>query len=397
MPIFKARKGDKKMEKIRLIIIAAILLTLLGNSAELAAQQFPNGLVFWNKLGSEQEVENSEFGPNFEIRRDGGDVLFVAGMFGGALATTGGTAHLGPAGGYLVMSPDDFFAPDQTKGTVEVWIQKRTDKFIPYQSPLLTIFGRQPYATGYDSIMATWYDGYNQPPCVGWPQPQDCKNSLRFGIRDGEASQRIIYDYDWEFVPVGQWIHVAFVWDGAGIEGGCDDIRIYRDGVVVSSHQGRFSEVYPRCLYGYDLDPDCSHGYEVRVLAHHEYDRLGFPSAYLDNLKVWDYAKTDFSDRFFESFDSDGDGYPDEVDECPDSDLTGTVVIDGSDTGVENRLLDNGCTISDRIAECAENTRNHGEFVSNVSHLTNNLKKTGIISGREKGKIQSCAAKANIP
>ena len=40
---------------------------------------------------------------------------------------------------------------------------------------------------------------------------------------------------------------------------------------------------------------------------------------------------------------------------------------------------------------------NHGEFVSSVSHLTNSLKKNGIISGNEKGKIQKCAAKAYIP
>jgi hypothetical protein len=32
-----------------------------------------------------------------------------------------------------------------------------------------------------------------------------------------------------------------------------------------------------------------------------------------------------------------------------------------------------------------------------VAHLTNDLKKDGFISGREKGAIQSCAAQADIP
>lgn len=74
-----------------------------------------------------------------------------------------------------------------------------------------------------------------------------------------------------------------------------------------------------------------------------------------------------------------------------------TVVIDGCNTGVGNRVLDDGSTISDRIAECGAGAHNHGEFVSCVAHLTNDLKHAGIITDREKGAIQSCAAKADIP
>jgi len=32
-----------------------------------------------------------------------------------------------------------------------------------------------------------------------------------------------------------------------------------------------------------------------------------------------------------------------------------------------------------------------------VAHLTNELKKAGIITGAQKGTIQSCAAGASIP
>lgn len=95
--------------------------------------------------------------------------------------------------------------------------------------------------------------------------------------------------------------------------------------------------------------------------------------------------------------DGDGDGMPDDIDACPNSDLSPNVVIDGCDSGVTNHLLIDGCTISDLVDQCAENASNHGEFVSCVSHLTNDLKKDGIISKKEKGKIQSCAAQADIP
>lgn len=95
--------------------------------------------------------------------------------------------------------------------------------------------------------------------------------------------------------------------------------------------------------------------------------------------------------------DTDGDGIPDDEDTCPNSDLSETVIIDSWDTGVENLLLDDGCTISDLIAECADGADNHGEFVSSVSHTTNALKKEGIISGKDKGRIQRGAANAAIP
>lgn len=45
------------------------------------------------------------------------------------------------------------------------------------------------------------------------------------------------------------------------------------------------------------------------------------------------------------------------------------------------------CTMSDLIAECADAANNHGEFVSCVSHLTNDWKKEGLISGKEKGGL----------
>jgi len=99
----------------------------------------------------------------------------------------------------------------------------------------------------------------------------------------------------------------------------------------------------------------------------------------------------------FASSDSDGDGVPDGVDLCSDSQLGATVVIDGCGSGVTNIVFPEGCTISDQVAECAVDARNHGKFVSCVAKLTNNLKKAGTITGRESGKIQSCAARSDIP
>jgi len=95
--------------------------------------------------------------------------------------------------------------------------------------------------------------------------------------------------------------------------------------------------------------------------------------------------------------DRDGDGVLDGDDACPDSIVTATVVIGGCDSGVPNTVLSGGCTVADKIAQCAASASNHGAFVSCVAHLTNELKAMGIITNQQKGAIQRCAAQANIP
>jgi len=74
-----------------------------------------------------------------------------------------------------------------------------------------------------------------------------------------------------------------------------------------------------------------------------------------------------------------------------------TVVIHGCDTGVADQVLDGGSLISEKIAECAAVAQNHGQFTSCVARLTNDLKRTGGITGQQKGAIESCAAQADIP
>jgi PA domain-containing protein len=99
--------------------------------------------------------------------------------------------------------------------------------------------------------------------------------------------------------------------------------------------------------------------------------------------------------------DADLDGIADNVDCSPNSDRRPTVIIDGCDTGVPNTFFlsgpNAGCTISDLIRRCAANAGNHGGFVSCVAHLTNELKKDGLITGSQKGAIMSCAAQAGLP
>jgi hypothetical protein len=94
---------------------------------------------------------------------------------------------------------------------------------------------------------------------------------------------------------------------------------------------------------------------------------------------------------------SDGDGVPDGVDQCIGSDPSATVVIDGCDSGVDNHVFETGCRFSDAIEDCAAAAGNQGDFVSCVSHVTNDWKKAKLITGAQKDAITDCAADADIP
>ena len=107
-------------------------------------------------------------------------------------------------------------------------------------------------------------------------------------------------------------------------------------------------------------------------------------------------AQIEFDAISIVALDADGDGCCDDVDPHPNSDQTATAIIDGCDSGVLNMNL--GCsTMVDLISDCAANATNHEEFVSCVSYLTNAWKAEGLITGKEKGKIQSCAGKSSLP
>lgn len=92
--------------------------------------------------------------------------------------------------------------------------------------------------------------------------------------------------------------------------------------------------------------------------------------------------------------DADSDGFPDDEDCNPNSDTRPTIIIGDNNSGVPNTLFATGCTSSDLIAQIAAGAGNHGAFVSGVAHLTDEWVAASIISGRQKGAVQSAAAKS---
>jgi hypothetical protein len=92
----------------------------------------------------------------------------------------------------------------------------------------------------------------------------------------------------------GRWIHVAGVWDRNGIDGSADTVRLYVDGQVVAASQ--------ESDWG---TTTCSHrlpGVDRCFLDVAGCNDTCADTFSEDNLKVWDYAKVDFRDRFQEGF-----------------------------------------------------------------------------------------------
>lgn len=99
-----------------------------------------------------------------------------------------------------------------------------------------------------------------------------------------------------------------------------------------------------------------------------------------------------FTDIGWKFPDADGDGVVDDEDCNPTSNLSATIKIGGEDTGVTNVVFTSGCSMSDLLTSLESGAKNHGKYVSSVSQLTNDWKTVGLISGADKGAIQSAAA-----
>lgn len=175
------------------------------------------------------------------------------------------------------------------------------------------------------------------------------------------------------------------------------DLRAGTLAVGTGRGESAYMFVYDGTAWSFELELTASDGVDDdsfgrSVAAHGETVAVGAPrhdGPARDSGAIYVFATKEE--------DTDGDGIPDDVDACPTSDLTATVIIDVCDSGVENILFEDGCTTSDEIAQLIENANNHGQFTSSVTHLSNELAQDGIIANQEKGAIQSCAAQANLP
>ena len=86
--------------------------------------------------------------------------------------------------------------------------------------------------------------------------------------------------------------------------------------------------------------------------------------------------------------DSDNDGVEDDVDHCVPSVLGGTVDVGNGPTTIPNDDVDsNGCSIQDLVNECKAGAKNHGQYVSCIAKLANDLRKAGTITNAQSCRV----------
>lgn len=81
--------------------------------------------------------------------------------------------------------------------------------------------------------------------------------------------------------------------------------------------------------------------------------------------------------------DADNDGVSDRNDQCPDSPAGDTVTA-------------NGCTIQELVDICAATAVDHGDYVSCIADLANQLSAEGIITNKQRQQMITTAAKSDI-
>jgi len=183
---------------------------------------------------------------------------------------------------------------DPEQGAVEAWYRQASDP-VPYKHNPHRIFGGPYSLTGVDEVNLfsqdrldsgeprlhfTVFFGDEPPP--GTEAHMVAVRSLDDGVQGHPIS-----------ALNGNWIHVAGVWDRSGIADSADTVRLYVNGEVVAASQARNWGTTPcesrrpagqwRCFTDVaGCNDTCANAFAV------------------DNLKLWNYSKTDYSDRFRE-------------------------------------------------------------------------------------------------
>lgn len=227
------------------------------------------GLVFWNKLGSTVEVETSEIGPGGEITGTGAD--FQPARFGNGFINTAST-NIAAA-----QFPGSVLHERRERGAIELWIVPNGSSPQPFTHGIYAFVG--------DAAAEFWYMNRGNVYLI-WGDTVTGRGF--FGGVQFDGMHARTPDEPQQFVTSpGTPVHAAICWDINGIDGTTDKVRVYRDGAVVGATSAAWNPA--------------GTVYQERFMTGHLAGTAPANRYISDNLKVWDYAKTDFSDRFQES------------------------------------------------------------------------------------------------
>jgi len=223
----------------------------------------PQSLVFWNKLGSEKEVLTSVVGPGLTFYEGGGwpEVSgtrnFVPGKHGGAATLIGAYQNMSRVHNLVLKNLEKLLNPE--RGCIEAWYYQEGPP-VAYAYGVYRIFDG-PYGIGSGVSLHLMPEG------------------LSFGV--GFGGQGRGASLPAAEIPNREWIHLAGAWDRQGLDGSPETLRLYVNGKKVAAAKEKD--------WGTNAagQADIAGGNDGRCAG----------KFFVDNLKIWNCAKTDFSDR----------------------------------------------------------------------------------------------------
>ncbi len=240
---------------------------LAAHAADADAHQAPEGnVVLWNKLGSDQEVQLGEIGVGGIIV--GSDYAYEPALFASGYVRTN-------AGSWLEF-PATVLNGLRQRGAVELWITPKVPEPVPYVYGFFALLGQSDanHPANRGHVWLIWGDGVTGRGFVG---------GVHFGDDATGSIPAITQNEPAQFVATpGVPVHAAIVWNIDGIDKTPHTVRVYRDGALVGWTSNNWVEDGTRAqtiILG--VSPDAG------------YDRF-----ITDNIIVYDYPKTDFSDRY---------------------------------------------------------------------------------------------------
>jgi hypothetical protein len=225
----------------------------------------PEGLVLWNRLGSEQEVLHSAFGPDLAFYPGDWDRAYVPGRYGGAVAIDWDAYPAQRVRNLLLEDVPQVIDPEQ--GTIELWY-RQTEGPIIYSHGAYRFFDG---AYGLESGM-----GFH---AIHAQVNGDLPARIEFYLLLGGTQRRVWYATSQ--IPNEQWVHLAATWDRRGIGSSDETMQLYVDGVKVDALT--------------EDDWGTTLGSQVGICGGNDQNLLN--KFAMDNLIVWDHAVTDFSHR----------------------------------------------------------------------------------------------------
>lgn len=214
-------------------------------------------LVLWNELGSVEEIENSKFGENGIIV--GESYNFEPAYDGNGYVRTA-------TGDNYVNFPGSVLQNLKEKGTVELWINPKVTNPIAYSYGVFALCGN---IFGTNShVYIAWGDGTSGTGLYG---------SVNF---DGTGHQTP-FESEQFVAEVGTPFHVAICWDINGIDESQNTVRLYRNGELVNAINDTWDSENTTTNY---------EGFSLGLGP----DGQGYDKFIVDELKVWNYAKTNF-------------------------------------------------------------------------------------------------------